>query len=91
MKSHPCNLNYSCQKLGRKNWRKEGKWENNFFFLKREEKKRKENAAFTDQDESTSINIDSRASRVPFPLQDEVIILAFNGRTRTSTEAEHEK
>ena len=28
---------------------------------------------------------------VPFSLQDEVIIYAFNGRTRTSAAAEHEK
>lgn len=40
---------------------------------------------------NTSINIDSRAWRVPFPLQEEVIILAFNGRTRLSAEAEQEK
>lgn len=59
--------------------------------VKEESEKNKECAASQIKGESTSINIDSRASRDPFPRQDEVIILAFTGRTKTSAEAEHEK
>jgi len=55
------------------------------------EREKDEENAIQVKMKSTSINIDSRASMVPFLLQEEVIILAFNGRTKTSAAAEHEK
>jgi len=57
---------------------------------KNEREKDEENATQVKM-KGTSINIDSRASIVPFRLQEEVIILAFNGRTKTSAAAEQEK
>lgn len=57
----------------------------------KDKKREEKNEASQINGKSTSVNIDSRASRVPFPLHDEVIILVFTGRTRTSAEAEHEK
>uniref|UniRef100_A0A7C9DEW4 Uncharacterized protein n=1 Tax=Opuntia streptacantha TaxID=393608 RepID=A0A7C9DEW4_OPUST len=40
---------------------------------------------------ASSISMASKASIVPFSLQDEVIIQALTGETRTSAAAEHEK